>query len=358
MRDRAHPIGRASGIQCVTPVPSRDPLNPHRQTMPHPMRWTLATLLAALASAFSGPPMAQTWPTRPVRLIVPFPPGNFSDGGARLAAQRLSDELGQPLVVENRPGAGGTVGTELAARAAPDGYTLVLGTASTLTVAPHVFRERKYEPLKAFVPVTTILTMPLTLVTRGNVPAATVREFITWARERGGQVNFGSAGKGTQVHLSAELFRQIAHLDATHVPFQGGAPALTALLAGSIDYVFDLPATSAAHHRAGKLKILAITSRDRLPMLADVPTTAEAGLPELNVTAWMGYLAPIGTPGGIVDRIDTAMRKVLASGEMVAALAGMGAVPLVAGPRDFAALITRDSASYAEIVRRAGVQPD
>ena len=225
-------------------------------------------------------------------------------------------------------------------------------------MAPHVFKERKYDPQKAFVPIATILTMPLTFVIRTGLPVATVQEFATYGREHPGKLNFGSAGKGTQVHLSAEQFRQIAGIDATHVPFQGGAPALTALLAGNVDYVFDLPSSSAAHHRAGKLKILAITSRTRLPLLPDVPTTAEAGMPQLNVTAWMGILAPTGVPAEVVGRIDAAMRSVLAAKEMTTALEGMGAMPLAAGPKEFSELIARETANYAEIVRRAGVQPD
>jgi tripartite-type tricarboxylate transporter receptor subunit TctC len=317
--------------------------------------WSLIAMTCMLLAA---PVFAQAYPSRAVRLIVPFPPGNFSDGGARLAAQRLSDQLGQPVIVENRPGAGGTVGTEFASRAAPDGYTLVLGTASTLTVAPHVFKERKYDPQKAFVPIATILTMPLTFVIRSGLPAANVQEFAAYAREHPGKLNFGSAGKGTQVHLSAEQFRQIAGIEATHVPFQGGAPALTALLAGNVDYVFDLPSSSAAHHRAGKLKILAITSRARLPLLADVPTTGEAGMPQLNVTAWMGVLAPTGVPLEVISRIDSAMRAVLATKEMITALETIGAMPLVAGPKEFSELIAKETASYADIVRRAGVQPD
>ncbi|MFN0306106.1 MAG: Bug family tripartite tricarboxylate transporter substrate binding protein [Burkholderiales bacterium] len=320
-----------------------------------PRAWP-SVLMAGMLAA--GAVLAQSYPTRPIRLIVPFPPGNFSDGGARLAAQRLSDQLGQPVIVENRPGAGGTVGTEFVSRAAPDGYTLVLGTASTLTVAPHVFKERKYEPQRAFVAMSTILTMPLTFVVRAGLPVTTVQELAVYGRERPGILNFGSAGKGTQVHLSAEQFRQLAGVEATHVPFQGGAPALTALLAGNVDYVFDLPSSSAAHHRAGKLKILAITSRARLPLLPDVPTTAEAGMPELNVTAWMGVLAPTGVATEVVTRIDTAMRNALATKEMIAALENMGAMPLAAGPQEFTALIAREIASYADIVRRAGIQPD
>ena len=211
---------------------------------------------------------------------------------------------------------------------------------------------------RAFVPIATILTMPLTFVIRVGLPVMTVSEFATYGRERPGMLNFGSAGKGTQVHLSAEQFRQLAGIEATHIPFQGGAPALAALLAGNVDYVFDLPSSSAVHHRAGKLKILAITSRARLPLLPDMPTTAEAGMPELNVTAWMGVLAPAGVPSEVITRVDGAMRSALATKEMITALENMGAMPMVAGPREFAELIAKETASYEQIVRRAGVQPN
>ncbi len=318
----------------------------------------LVGLIAISSLLPVGTAVGQEYPSRPIRLIVPFPPGNFSDSGARLAAQHLSDQMGQPMVVDNRPGAGGTIGTEAVSRAAPDGYTLVLGTASTLAVAPHVFRVQKYDPRRAFAPISMILTMPLTFVTRIGLPVTSVKELAAYGREKKGVLNFGSAGKGTQVHLAAEQFTQIAGIKATDVPFQGGAPAMTALLAGTVDYVFDLPVSSAPHYRAGKIRVLAVTSRERVPMLPDVPTSAEAGMPQLNITAWMGLLGPAGMPAEAVKRIDSEMRKALATKDMLQALANMGAMPAVAGPKEFADLISREYDSYADIVRRAGIEPE
>src|SRR3989454_8593633 len=239
-----------------------------------------AVCIAAMAFALGL--HAETYPSRPIRLIVPFPPGGSSDSVARVVVQKFSEGLGQPVVIENRPGVGGLLGSEAVAKSAPDGYTLLLGSVSSLAVAPHMFANPKIDPEKNFAAIAPILSSPLTVIARPTLPANSIGDLIALAKSKPGALNYGAAGVGTHVYLTAELFKKLAGFDAVHVPFQGGAPAMAALLAGNIDYKFDVVNTTLPQARAGKVKVLAVTSARRIALLPGVPTLAESGFPGLD----------------------------------------------------------------------------
>src|SRR2546428_3771878 len=257
------------------------------------------------ARAFALGLHAETSPSRPIRLVVPFPPGGASDTVARVVVQKFSEGLGQPVVIENRPGVGGLLGSEAVAKATPDGYTLLLGSVSSLAVAPHMFANPKIDPEKNFAAIAPILSSPLTVIARPTLPVKSIADLIALAKSKPGALNYGTAGVGTHVYLTAELFRKLAGFDAVHVPFQGGAPAMAALLAGNIDYKFDVVNTTLSQARAGKVKVLAVASAKRIPLLPDVPTLAESGFPGFDATAWMGVVGPARLPAGTVWRVNS-----------------------------------------------------
>src|SRR2546428_2207846 len=248
---------------------------------------------------------AQTYRFRPIGLIVRSPPGGSSDSVARVVVQKFSEGLGQPVVIENRPGVGGLVGSEAVAKAAPDGYTLLLGSVSSLAVAPHMFANPKIDPAKNFAAIAPIMSSPLTVIARPTLPVNSIADLVALARSKPGALNYGAAGVGTHVYLTAELFKKLAGVDALHVPFQGGAPTMTALLAGNIDYKFDVVNTTLSQARAGKVKVLAVASAKRIPLLPDVPTLAESGFPGFDATAWMGVVGPARLPAGTVWRVNS-----------------------------------------------------
>src|SRR5712692_10064357 len=271
---------------------------------------------------------AQTYPSRPIRLIVPFPPGGSSDSVARVVVQKFSEGLGQPAVIENRPGVGGLLGSEAVARAAPDGYTLLLGSVSSLAVAPH------------------------------TLPVDSIADLIALAKAKPGALNYGAAGVGTHVYLTAELFKKLAGFDAVHVPFQGGAPAMAALLAGNIDYKFDVVNTTLPQARAGKVRVLAVASAKRVPLMPEVPTLAESGFPGFDATAWMGVVGPARLPADIVSRLNSEVGKAVSSRSLSEIYVAQGAVPEVAGPAEFAEMIRREYAYWGAVVRQVGAKAD
>src|SRR6266850_6561835 len=232
------------------------------------IRFTVCTAAMACALALH----AQTYPSRPIRLIVPFPPGGSSDSVARVVVQKFSEGLGQPVVIENRPGVGGLLGSEAVAKAAPDGYTLLLGSVSSLGVAPHIFSNPRIDPQKDFAAIAPIMSSPLTIIARPTLPANSIAELVALAKAKPGALNYGAAGVGTHVYLVGELFKKQAGFDAVFVPFQGGAPTMAALLAGNIDYKFDVVNTTLPQARAGKVKVLAVTSAKRIALMPEVPT--------------------------------------------------------------------------------------
>jgi tripartite-type tricarboxylate transporter receptor subunit TctC len=314
--------------------------------------------LALAALAFALGLQAQTYPNRAIRLVVPFPPGGASDTVARIVVQKFSEGLGQPVLIENRPGVGGLLGSEAVAKAAPDGYTLLLGSVSSLAVAPHVFSNPRIDPEKDFAAIAPISSSPLTVIARPTLPVNSIAELIALARSKPGALNYGAAGVGTHVYLAAELFKKLAGFDAVHVPFQGGAPAVTALLAGNIDYKFDVVYTSLPHARAGKVKVLAVTSAQRVALMPEVPTLAESGFPGFDATAWMGVVGPARLPAAIVSRLNSEIAKAVSSRELSEVYASQGAVPEVSSPREFAQMIQREYAKWGEVVRQVGAKAE
>ena len=316
------------------------------------MRAFLAFLMFFSASA-----LAQDWPTKPLRMILPFPPGGGTDILGRLIAERLSAGLGQAVIAENRGGAGGNVGAEAAARSAPDGYTIVL-VAPSLAISPSLYSRINYDPVKDFAPISLVATVPNVMVTQPALPVHNLIEFIDYAKARPGALNFGSGGAGTSNHLAGELFNIVTGVKLVHVPYKGVNLAMQDVLAGNVHLVFIGTPAAAPHIRSGKLRALAVVAPRRSPALADVPTVSEAGLHKFDVTTWYGILAPAGTPRPIVNRLNGELVKAMSSPEMKEKLAATGTEPLTSTPEEFADYIKREMAKWADVIKRAGVKAD
>jgi tripartite-type tricarboxylate transporter receptor subunit TctC len=317
------------------------------------MRRMFATLAAALVA---GSALAQPYPSKPLRVIVPWPPGQATDLSARLVAQKVSESIGQPIVADNRPGAGGIIGTEAAAKSAPDGYTLLAGSSGPLSINP-LLQKTPYDPEKSFAPVSLIATVPYVLVTAPNFPASSARELIALVRANPGKYTFASSGTGATTHLITEVFNSRAGLQATHVPYKGSGPSLTDVMGGQVAYTIETMAAVVSNVRAGRLKALAITSAERNPALPDVPTVAEAAdMPGFNMIAWIGYLAPAGTPREIVNRLSGEVQKALASPDVRERYGTLGLNPTSMTPDDLAKLMRDESVRYADIIKRANIK--
>ena len=317
-------------------------------------RW----MLIAFCAISSPIIFAQPYPARSVKIVVPFPPGGPTDVVGRLVATKLGESLGQQFVVENRAGAGGTVGSEAVAQAAADGYTLLYGSTSTLAMAPSLYRKLGYDPRKSFAPVSLVSSGPLLVAVNASVPAATLTQLIALAKEKPGTLNYGSAGNATPPHLAAELFKSLAAVDLVHVPYKGGAPALQAVTAGEVQLIFEGLVTLLPQIKAGRLRALAITGSARDPALPDVPTVAEAGLPAFQVTFWSGLVAPAGTPADVVASLNAALRKSLASADVRETLERQGLAPAGNSPAEFARFIKSEIARWAQAVRVSGAKVD
>jgi tripartite-type tricarboxylate transporter receptor subunit TctC len=310
-------------------------------------------LIMVAANAF-----AQTYPARPVKLIVPFPPGGNSDIVGRLVAQKLTEGLGQQVYVENRGGAGGMIGAEAAAKSTPDGYTIFFGTTGTLTSAPALQPDLRYDPVKAFAPISTLASAPVVVIVGGHVPANTLSELIQLAKSKPGSLKFGSAGTGHFVHLAGEMFRSAAGVDLLHVPYKGVNPALTDMLGGRIDVMFDVLSQYEPHLQGGKVRALAVAHSRRLARLPTVPTAAEAGLPGYELATWFGLLAPADTPTQALGRLNSEVLKVLAGREINETLEKIGFEAGGNSPREFAAMIVQDVAKWRQVVKAAGIKLD
>ncbi|HEX5930936.1 MAG TPA: tripartite tricarboxylate transporter substrate binding protein [Methyloceanibacter sp.] len=317
------------------------------------MRALLATLSVAFALHAYG---QDAWPTRPVRMILPFPPGGGTDILGRLIAERLSAGIGQPVVTENRGGAGGNVGAEAAARSAPDGYTIVL-VAPSLAISPTLYSKINYDPVKDFAPISLVATVPNVMVTQPSLPGQ-LQEFIAFVKAKPGALNFGSGGAGTSNHLAGELFNIVIGARLVHVPYKGVNLAMQDVLAGNVHLVFIGIPAAAPHIKAGKLRALAIVAPQRSTALPDVPTVAEAGLKDFEVTTWYGILAPVGTPQSVVKRLNAELVKVMHAPEMKEKLTATGTEPLTSTPEEFAAYIKREIVKWRDVIRRAGVKAD
>src|SRR6266853_1207409 len=301
---------------------------------------------------------AETYPSRPIRLVVPFPPGGSSDSVARVVVQKFSEGLGQPVVIENRPGVGGLLGCEAVAKAAPDGYTLLLGSVSSLAVAPHIFANPKIDPAKNFAAIAPIMSSPLTVIARPTLPVNLIADLVALARSSPGALNYGAAVLGPPVYLVAELLKKKPGFEAVHVPFQGGAPAMAALLAGNIDYKFDVVNTTLPQARAGKVKVLAVTSAKRIALLPGVPTLAESGFPGIEATAWVGVVGPAGLPAGIVSRLNAEIGNAVSTRDLSEVYVAQGVVPELASPAEFADMIKSEYARWGAVVRQVGAKPE
>jgi tripartite-type tricarboxylate transporter receptor subunit TctC len=313
-------------------------------------------LVAGLLVAGVPALQAQDFPARPIRLIVPYTPGGTADMLARTMGQKMAASLGQQIIVDNRPGAGGNIGAELAAKAAPDGYTIVMGTVATHAINPNLYTTMPYDADKDFAPIVLIATLPNMLVVNPSVPAKNVKELIALAKAKPGELAFGSAGNGTSQHLSGAMFMKMTGVDMIHIPYKGSAPAVSGLIGGQVQLMFDNIPSSLPQVRAGKLRVLAVTGPRRSPVLPDSPTLSEAGLPGFSITSWFALFAPAGTPSKILLRLNKEAGKAIASQELRQQWIDQGIEP-AGGTADHLAEFRRIEASrWATIVRDSGAR--
>ena len=312
--------------------------------------------LVALALVAANVQAQDAYPAKPVKLILPFPPGGPTDILGRLISDKLSASLGQPVITENRGGAGGNVGAETAARSAPDGYTIVL-VAPSLAISPTLYSKLNYDPVKDFAPISLVATVPNVLVTQPAL-ASTMAEFIALAKSKPGGLNFGSGGSGTSNHLAGELFNLVAGTKLVHVPYKGVNLAMQDVLGGPIHLVVIGVPAAGPHIKSGRLRALAVVAPQRLAALPDVPTAAEASLANYEVTTWYGILAPAGTPRPIVMRLNGELVKIMHSAEVKERLAGLGTDPVTTTPEEFAAYIKQEIAKWGDVIRKAGLKAE
>lgn len=316
-----------------------------------------ATALAISMAVFGASAQAQTYPDRPIKLIAPFPAGGLADVLARAVGDELTRSLGQPVVVENRAGAGGNIGAEAVARAAPDGYTLMMSSAGILTANQFLYASMPFDPEKDFVTVSNVADMPMMVVVNPKVEAKTLAEFVALARAHPGKLNFGSPGIGTTGHLGLAMFMHAAGIKLTHVPYRGAAPAITDLLAGQIDGVVDNPPTVLPHIESGKLRPLAVAAKTRMALLPDLPTAEQAGVANFEASSWFGVVAPAGTPQPIIDRLHKDIAAALRRPALQERFAKSGARLIGNTPAEFAQQIRHDRKVWGDIIRAADIKP-
>lgn len=323
---------------------------------------TRRTLLASLAVAAAGAlplgALAQNFPTKPITIIVPFSAGGTTDILARIVGQGLTTELGQSVVVDNKPGAGGNIGGSLAAKAAADGYTLFMGTVGTHAINQSLYKKMPFDPVKDFAPLSRVATVPNLLVAHPSQPFKTVKEMIAYAKANPGKITFGSPGSGASPHVSGELFKSMTGTDLLHIPYKGSAPAMTDLLGGQTSVMFDNMPSAIQHVRSGKLRPIAVTTAKRSPELPDVPTIAEAGVPGYEATSWFGMFAPAGTPKPVLDKLHAALIKVLNQADVKKKIAEQGGDVVAETPDQFAAFIQAESVKWGKVVKESGATAD
>jgi tripartite-type tricarboxylate transporter receptor subunit TctC len=318
-----------------------------------------ALLAAALASGLLASPFAfaQAWPSKPIKIIVNFPPGGAADQLARAIGQPLSESLGQPVVVENRGGANGNIGGEAVAKSAPDGYTLLMSSGGMVSVNPHLYARMAFDPAKDLVPVAAAARVAVYLMAKPSLPPADVKDFIQYVKANPGKLSFGSPGNGSSPHLAAEMMKSQAGLFAVHVPYRGAAPALQDLLAGQIDFYFD-PGIGLQHAKAGRLKLLAVGSMKRSPLFPDVPTLHEAGLKNFDADTVFGFYAPAGTPADVINKLNTEINKALRTKAIQDRIVAMGGEALPISPAAFGAKAMEDSKRFGAIIRERKIAAD
>ena len=328
-----------------------------KATMIHILAASLIlTVITLIHGIYMQPACAAEYPTRPIRIIVPFPPGGGNDILARAVGQRLSPVIGQQIIIDNRGGAGGQLGADLAAKAKPDGYTIFLGSIGNLTFLPVLKARLPYNPVRDFLPVIRLATSPFILVVNPEVPAKSVKELIALAKAKPGQLNYGSAGAGSSLHMTAELFKLETGLDIMHVPYKGTSPAIIDLLANQVQIMFSTMPSMVPHVKTGKLRALGVSSATRAEALPDVPTVAEAGVPGFEVLNWQGITVPKKTPDAIVQKLNRALLTTLKSPEMIKALAKQGLNAAGGTPEQFGTLIKSEIDKYAKVAKKANLR--
>ncbi|HKW37781.1 MAG TPA: tripartite tricarboxylate transporter substrate binding protein [Burkholderiales bacterium] len=314
--------------------------------------WLALLLLAALPAA-----LAQTYPARALRLVVPFSPGGSTDILARALAQKLGEELSQPVVIDNRPGAGGTIGADAAAKSAPDGYTLLMGQLGPLAVSPSIYKKLPYDPVTSFAPVSLMAIVPSVLVVNNALPVRSAQELIAYAKKHPGELTYGSAGTGSTSHLTTEYFKLATGTDILHVPYKGVGPMLTDLVSGQLSMGINGAPAVMPHVTTGRLRALAVSSLTRLPSLPAIPTLDESGVKGFDANGWYGIVVPAGTPRAIVMRLNAGIRRAVDSPELRTRLDAEGAIPAADSPEAFAAFIVSEIARWGAVIRRAGIEP-
>jgi len=317
--------------------------------------WFALALLPLVLAAPAA--LAQAWPSKPVRVIVNFPPGGAADQLARAIGQPLSEAIGQPVVIENRGGANGNIGGEAVAKSPPDGYTLLMSSGGMVSVNPHIYPKMSFDPARDLVPVASAARIAVYLVAKPSIPAGNVRDFIAYAKSQPVSLSYGSPGTGSSPHLAGEMFKQQAGVPAVHVPYRGAAPALQDLLAGQLDFFFD-PGIGLPHVRSGKLKLLAVGSLKRSPLFPDVPTLDEAGLKGFDADTVFGFYAPAGTPADVVQRLNREINRILGTQPIRDRIVALGGEALPLSPAEFGAKATDDSRRFGAIIRERKILAD
>jgi tripartite-type tricarboxylate transporter receptor subunit TctC len=319
-------------------------------------RRTLLCAIIAAGCATSGIASAQTYPTKPIRIVVGFAPGGPADVMARLIGQRMSTILGQSIVVDNRPGAGGTIGARAVSESDPDGYTLLLGNTSTLIISPLIYKQVNYDPVKGFAPVATLGSTSNLMIVNPELPVKSVQELIVLARKSPGKLNYSSAGIGTPPHLIGEMFKQRLGLDIVHVPYKGGGLSVQAVVSGETQFSFENPAPSLPLVQAGNVRALAVTSEARTSQLPDLPTMIEAGVPDFTSVSFTAVVAPGGTPAAIVNRLNAAINESLKSPDVAGTLTKLSVDAKISSPEEFAAFLAKERAKWTTVTKTAGIQ--
>ena len=315
-------------------------------------------LSSAGIGVLPGFALAQAYPSKPIRFVVPYPAGGPLDTIARLLAQKVSEGVGQPVVVDNKPGAGGNIGADIVAKSPADGYTILMGAVATHAINPTLYASIPYDPVRDFAPITQVASTPNVLVVHPSIPAATVREFIAHAKANPGKLSFGSGSTGSAGHLAGELFKTMAGVDMVHVPYKGAAPAMNDLVGGQIQLMFDNLASSLGQVKAGRIKAIAVTTAKRTPLAPDLPTVAESGLPGFDISTWFGVFAPAGTPREAQEKLHAQFTRALAAPDVREKMLALGAEPVGTRPEEFAAYIKAEADKYARVIKASGAKVD
>ena len=317
------------------------------------MRLTLFALLSFLfaATAANG---ASDYPNKPIRFVVPFPPGSTLDTVGRIMGQKLAERLGQPVVIDNRPGAGGNVGYEFVAKAKPDGYTIVINSAG-LAISPSLYKKLNFDPIKDLAPISLVAQIPIMVLVRPSLPVKSLKELVDYAKTNPGKLSFGTGGVGTGPHLAGELFKTLAKIDIVHVPYKGAGPAMMSMIGGEIDMMLIVVPTALPQIQAGKVRALAVLSNERFPSLPNVPTAKEAGIDNWEVAVWYGVLAPAGTPRDIVDRLSAEWTKIAAMPDTMEKMQSAEVEPISGTPEQFSAFLKAETVRWAKVIKEANI---